>query len=632
MLLNVTDRTGPPCPPPQGEAGPDQGSPNQHPMTAAGPEPTDATRAPRTPSVIVLGADALLAALPATPVQLAHACLEAGYQQVVPASWGDELVAQAALTQLGEPRPGPAIQCSCPLVAHRLLASGSDLRPFLVSVVSPAVAVARYLRAVYGGSGVRITYAGRCPGAVHDDIDARITPQDLLAELAAHGISLAEQPRVFDSIVPPDRRRFFSQPGGVPSPEQLWSAGGQRTLVELGNGDVASELAELLLSGRNVLVDPSTRLGCFCTGASEGASAGEARARIVALEPPRSTSAVVRPTAGLELDLPLPETPSQPSEIALPLPRTRESAPASAAQGEGEGRPAAPPRRRSPSHGIPRPVLGASPVTRDHDGRQLPRTYVARRRSTPRPFRVQIDVSGEGVTISETEMTTAVATPPGGAMAEPALEDTGLREREVQLLVTPRDTNGDAIVADQAEEAAPPAAVAISDAEPVAESASDDAAAASMEGERASGSAEADESASTRQAAPAPPAPEPPVQQPWEDTAHREPPRARVEHGRADRVHYAASEVRRPRIERVVLPSPAAPVGTVRPSGRQLGIALLLVTIVIAASIAFGVVLGRWMAQPVAGPAAGAPHTPTTTAPAPNRTPRPADSALIDAL
>ena len=42
------------------------------------------------PSVLILGTDAVLAAGPATPVQLVHACRAAGYDAVIPASWGDE--------------------------------------------------------------------------------------------------------------------------------------------------------------------------------------------------------------------------------------------------------------------------------------------------------------------------------------------------------------------------------------------------------------------------------------------------------------------------------------------------------------------------------------------------------------
>src|SRR5256885_9228305 len=145
-----------------------------------------ATNSMRIPSIVILGADALLAALPATPIQLAHACALVGYQHVVPASWGDELIALASLRALRDHAQLPAIQCSCPYVAHRLLAVGTDLRPFLVSLVSPPVVLARYLRAAYGPRKLRITYVGRCPGAADESIDARLTPEELLAIFVDH--------------------------------------------------------------------------------------------------------------------------------------------------------------------------------------------------------------------------------------------------------------------------------------------------------------------------------------------------------------------------------------------------------------------------------------------------------------
>ena len=41
---------------------------------------------------------------------------------------------------------GPVIQCSCPIVAHRLLSVGGDLRPVMLALVPPPVALARYIR------------------------------------------------------------------------------------------------------------------------------------------------------------------------------------------------------------------------------------------------------------------------------------------------------------------------------------------------------------------------------------------------------------------------------------------------------------------------------------------------------
>ena len=67
-------------------------------MTLAGATPTSTKQTvPHAVPIVILGTDAVLAALPATAVQLAHACIEAGFINVIPASWGDELIAAALL-------------------------------------------------------------------------------------------------------------------------------------------------------------------------------------------------------------------------------------------------------------------------------------------------------------------------------------------------------------------------------------------------------------------------------------------------------------------------------------------------------------------------------------------------------
>ena len=48
----------------------------------------------------------------------------------------------------------------------------------------PPIATARYLRAVYGEHGVHITYIGGCPSADDATIDARLTPDAFLADIA----------------------------------------------------------------------------------------------------------------------------------------------------------------------------------------------------------------------------------------------------------------------------------------------------------------------------------------------------------------------------------------------------------------------------------------------------------------
>ena len=69
-------------------------------------EPAPAAAA--LPAIAIVGNDVLLAVRPATAVQLAHALQRIGFDIVVPASWGDELVAYAALQNCTERGTAPS--------------------------------------------------------------------------------------------------------------------------------------------------------------------------------------------------------------------------------------------------------------------------------------------------------------------------------------------------------------------------------------------------------------------------------------------------------------------------------------------------------------------------------------------
>ncbi len=267
--------------------------------------------------VAIIGNDAVLDAAPATPVQIAHACLQRGFTVAVPASWGDELVASEAVRRLASRERGPAVMCVCPFVRSRLLAPGPDLAPFLVSLVAPPVATARYLRAAYGEHGVHITYIGGCPSADDPSIDERLTPDAFLADLADHGIALAEQPLVFDSIVPPDRRRWCSLPGGAPTAEVLWGDSDMRTLVEIDRDEVSTDLAQHIITHEHALLDLAPGLGCVCSGAIRSAPAHAARATVTAVEPPRASKPIIDPAPMVSLDAPVAEHVTSPVLTAV---------------------------------------------------------------------------------------------------------------------------------------------------------------------------------------------------------------------------------------------------------------------------------------------------------------------------
>jgi hypothetical protein len=359
------------------------------------------------PSVLILGTDVALAAAPVTPVQLVHACQAAGYDAVFPASWGDELVAARSIERI-RGSDAPLVQCSCPHVSERLREWRDELASLMVCLVPPPVAAAEYVRALYAPIRPTITYAGGCPGAVHSTIDVSLSVEELFNALAERGISARQQPTEFDSIIPPDRRRFYSEPGGVPSRQALRQRDGI-DLVELRDHDIAVDLAQQLLQKTRALIDVSLPLGCACSGIVTGVGTDSARARVRAMEPPRAPSPVVDHSVRLSLDVASPQNisappktfafPPTPTAPDSPRPKPDEGMPVI----EGVG------RRRSPPS--VRAVLGTMPLARTETGRPLPRAYVARRRSSPTGLR-RIDpaVQPEAAATDEWKRWTVVAT------------------------------------------------------------------------------------------------------------------------------------------------------------------------------------------------------------------------------
>ena len=264
---------------------------------------------------IILGADAVLAALPASPVQLAHACQALGFHLAAPATWGDELIAEACLDRLTDYEYPTAVMCSCPLVTERLTRESTMLEPFMLTFDSPPVATARYLRAAFGSQALHITYAGSCPGANHDSIDARLRPSDLLDAFVESGIVLSAQPNCFDALVPLDRRRFYSLPGGLPARDHVEHVA-NRASIELGGEDVVLELTQHLIEETPALLDIALPLGCVCAGVGEHAPRGNPRVGLLTIEPPRAR----RPVLDQSLQVDVTQTLAELCEIRTVAP------------------------------------------------------------------------------------------------------------------------------------------------------------------------------------------------------------------------------------------------------------------------------------------------------------------------
>jgi len=264
-------------------------------------------------------------------MQLAHAMLACGYDLVVPVSWGEEALAEYTLRTLDTRGGMPVVHCACPALRERLLASGDELAPFLLTLVAPVVATARYLRALHADVPMHVTVIGGCPGSRDASIDSRIGAHDFLQLLASRGISLERMPAVFDSVIPPDRRRYYSLPGGCPSPKALESRAPERRLVTITEDGFSTELAEHLLGRESVLIDLSPRLACACCGgsATRGASVpGGGRDLILRHEPPRAPTPILDHDLELRLEISVSEAregsaASEQSEASAGSQRTR---------------------------------------------------------------------------------------------------------------------------------------------------------------------------------------------------------------------------------------------------------------------------------------------------------------------
>ncbi len=232
-------------------------------------------------TAVIIGTDTLLAARPATAIQLARACMRAGYDFVAPVSWGEELLATQVIDQVRRTAVPASVIVNCPFVAEALRGETAAL-PTCWRSVSPPVATARYLRSAFHPHRLHITYAGRCPGATAPDIDACVLPDVFLGHLLEAGFAPEDQPRYFEEMVPPDRARYSSLPGGVPEPAALRLHGGAR-LREAAPATVGT-VALSFESPEPVVIDLESACGCIC-----------ARDRFAAaqMEPPRASAPVV---------------------------------------------------------------------------------------------------------------------------------------------------------------------------------------------------------------------------------------------------------------------------------------------------------------------------------------------------
>ena len=170
--------------------------------------------AARGGGVLILSPEAAAHFYPATPEQVVNACYAAGFRMVHRGVIGDELVAAEYLKLWREDGWGTIIRSTDPVVVDTVRRDLPELVPYLAPVTIPAVAEARYLRALLGEQ-LEIVFAGVCPPAGRPELDAAITFRDLDQLFRLRGVHPEQQPDFF-LRVPSERRRHLSTAGGLP--------------------------------------------------------------------------------------------------------------------------------------------------------------------------------------------------------------------------------------------------------------------------------------------------------------------------------------------------------------------------------------------------------------------------------
>lgn len=368
--------------------------------------------------IAIVGNDLLLEALPGRPLQVAHAIHACGYDLVVPVSWGEELVALHVLDELTTAGQRALIFAACPKVRSRLMASGPELLPHLLPCIAPPAAAARYLRALEPDVRMRITYIGACPGAADTSIDVRIAPADFLAHLEKRSISILDQPLVYESVIPPDRRRHASLPGGMPAPDGVTQRGFQFAVLRDGD-EISAEIAQHLIASERVLLDMAPSVGCPCAGFVSGGS----RDAVIALEPPRSTLPVIDRDVHVALELPLPaaiapRVPEEPHDATADQPQEAGGAPEDATLVAGVHSIEAAARRRAERLriAVTPPSVRATPASRVGE----PTSAKGQGREAPGPTEVTAEATPGAARVARPELPPPVIGGPEAVTSEGA--------------------------------------------------------------------------------------------------------------------------------------------------------------------------------------------------------------------
>ncbi len=155
------------------------------------------------------------------PGQLVSGLKRLGFQEVHEGSYGVELLVDTYRRLIDTPADFPRITTHCPTIVDLIERHYPHLLKNLMPVVSPMVAIGRFIKA-RAGAKTKVVYLSSCIAGkfeieaepVTDAVDMVLTYQELAKLFHAGSIDLPRLPETPFDGVPPDRGRLFAVTGG----------------------------------------------------------------------------------------------------------------------------------------------------------------------------------------------------------------------------------------------------------------------------------------------------------------------------------------------------------------------------------------------------------------------------------
>ena len=183
---------------------------------------------------------------PAGPEQVVNGLRAAGFASIYFETLGDELVAFEYLRIWRENEAKRTwIRSTSPLVVDYCRDRHPELVPLLAPIVTPAQALARYLK--YHQPDLTLVYSGLdSPGVNGEDLyEAHLSFSELQDLLEKRGVELGQQPQLMGWF-PPERRRYISTAGGLPLPMLDQERASSRTFRKLRGLHTLAGLSRLV--------------------------------------------------------------------------------------------------------------------------------------------------------------------------------------------------------------------------------------------------------------------------------------------------------------------------------------------------------------------------------------------------